>query len=112
MSKRYSPRRGDIVFTDFDPPSGHEQAMERPALVLSPEVFNKKIKMALMAPITSKIKGHGFEVLLSDDTKTFGAVLCHQIKMMDFNSRGIKFIERTSDKTVNDVLAKVRLLVT
>ena len=111
MAKKYSPCRGDIVFTDFDPSAGHEQAMKRPALVLSPDPFNKKIKMALMAPITSKVKGHGFEVLLDDDTKTFGAVLCHQIKMMDFNSRGIKFIERASDKTINDVLAKVRLLV-
>ena len=110
MPKRYVPKRGDIVFTDFDPSAGHEQAMRRPALVLSPQVFNKKMALSLVAPITSKVKGHGFEVLL-DGTNTRGAILCHQIKMMDFEVRGIKFVEKAPASVVQEVLAKVRLLV-
>ena len=108
--KLYIPERGDIVLTDFDPSAGHEQAHQRPALVLSPEVFNKKIELAFVAPITSKEKGHGFEVKLKG-TKTVGVILCHQVKMMDFSARGIKFIESAPDAVVQDVLAKVRLLV-
>ncbi|MBL4865539.1 MAG: type II toxin-antitoxin system PemK/MazF family toxin [Pseudomonadales bacterium] len=110
MPKRYVPKRGDIVFTNFDPSAGHEQAMRRPALVLSPQVFNKKMALSLVAPITSKVKGHGFEVLL-DETTTQGAILCHQIKMMDFDKRGVKFIEEASVSIMQEVLAKVRLLV-
>ncbi len=98
------------MLTNFDPSAGHEQAMQRPALILSPEVFNKKIELSLVAPITSKVKGHGFEVKL-EGTKTGGVVLCHQVKMMDFTARGIKFIEEAPAAVVQDVLAKVRLLV-
>ena len=108
--KKYTPSRGDIIYTDFGPAAGKEQNLERPALVLSPEPFNNKIELALVAPITSKVRGHGFEVIL-EGTKTEGAILCHQIKVIDFEERGCKFLEKAPDKIVLDVLAKVRLLV-
>jgi mRNA interferase MazF len=109
--KKYVPKRGHIAFTNFDPAAGHEQAMRRPALVLSPEAFNQKIKLALVAPITSRIRGHGFEVKL-EGTKTQGVVLCHQIKIIDYNARGIRFIESAPEAIVQDALAKIRLVVT
>lgn len=111
MAKKYVPKRGHIVFTDFDPSAGHEQALRRPALVLSPESFNQKIKLALVAPITSRIRGHGFEVEL-EGTKTHGVVLCHQVKTIDYNARGIRFIESAPEAVVLEVLAKIRVVVT
>jgi len=110
MARTYVPKRGHIVFTDFDPAAGHEQAMRRPALVLSPEPFNRKIRLALVAPITSRIRGHGFEVAL-EGLKTHGAVLCHQVKTIDYHTRGVRFIERAPEAIVQDALAKVRVLV-
>ena len=95
---------------NFDPASGHEQALPRPALVLSVEAFNKKIRLALVAPITSRIRGHGFEVLLQG-TKTHGVVLCQQIKIIDYRARGARYIEDAPDAIVQDVLAKVRTIV-
>jgi len=95
---------------NFDPSTGHEQAMKRPALILSPEVFNRKIGLALVAPITSRIRGHGFEVKI-ENVQTTGVVLCHQVKMIDYEARGIKFLESAPQPIVNDVMAKVRLLV-
>ncbi|ACR12225.1 PemK-like protein [Teredinibacter turnerae T7901] len=106
----YVPSRGDIIFTDFHPAAGKEQNLARPALVLSPLPFNKKIGLALVAPITSKIRAHGFEVVLAG-TKTVGAVLCHQVKTIDYKARGSKFIEKAPAVIIQDVLAKVRLLV-
>ncbi len=106
----YGPERGDIVYLDFDPTLGHEQAKTRPALVLSPGIFNQQIKLALVAPITSRVRGHGFEVALSG-TKTAGVVLCQQVRTVDFDARRIKFIENAPNNVVTDVLAKVRLLV-
>ena len=106
----YVPKRGDIVWTDFDPSAGHEQAHKRPALVLSPEPFNKKIGLALVAPITSRERGHGFEVKLTD-TRTQGVVLCQQVKTIDYSYRGIRLIECAPSSILDEALAKVRVLV-
>ena len=108
--KKYVPKRGDIIFTDFDPATGHEQQMKRPALVLSPEVFNGKIELAFVAPVTGRVRGHGFEVALKGTT-TKGVILCQQVKMIDYKARGIKYIEKAPKAVVDDVLEKVRLLV-
>jgi mRNA interferase MazF len=106
----YIPKRGDIVWTDFDPASGHEQMGKRPALVLSPIAFNKKVMLAMVAPITSRVRGHGFEEPLNGK-KITGVVLCHQVKMIDFRERGIRFAEKAPDTVTRNVLAKVRAII-
>jgi len=110
-TKQYIPERGDIVWTDFNPAAGHEQMGLGPALILSPAVFNKKILLALVAPITSRVRGHGFEVALKGE-KISGVILCHQIKMIDFVERGLLFAEKASTSVVSEVLAKVKAIVT
>ncbi|MBI9084106.1 MAG: type II toxin-antitoxin system PemK/MazF family toxin [Desulfobacterales bacterium] len=107
---KYFPRRGDIVWTDFDPAAGHEQMGKRPALVLSPTPFNRKIRLALVAPITSRERGHGFEVHLHG-TRVRGVVLCHQVRVIDFVERGVRFAEKAPDAVIADALARVRVLV-
>ncbi|MDN5368536.1 type II toxin-antitoxin system PemK/MazF family toxin [Thermovirga lienii] len=57
MIERYIPDRGDIIWLEFNPQLGHEQAGKRPALVLSPALYNGKIGLALICPITKQIKG-------------------------------------------------------
>ena len=110
MARKYFPDRGHVVFTDFDPAAGREQALKRPALVLSPEIFNRKIGLALVAPITSRVRGHGFEVELTQ-TRTHGVVLCHQIKTIDYAARGVRYVEKAPASIVQDALAKVRTIV-
>lgn len=108
--KKYIPECGDIVWTNFDPAAGHEQKGKRPALVLSPVSFNKKIKLAMVAPVTNRIRGHGFEVLLEGE-KIKGVVLCQQVKMIDFSERGLQFVEKVSKSVISDALAKVRAII-
>lgn len=110
MKRPYLPDRGDIVWTNVNPSAGHEQAKKRPALVLSPAAFNRKFKLALVAPITSTIRRHGFEVLL-EECGTTGAILCQQVRTIDFAARGIAFIEAAPPSIVADALAKVRALL-
>jgi mRNA interferase MazF len=110
VAKKYIPQRGDIVWTDFDPASGHEQMGKRPALVLSTAPFNKTIMLAMVAPITSRVRGHGFEVPLTGK-KVTGVVLCQQVKMIDFTARGIRFAEKAADEVTSEALAKVRAIV-
>ena len=107
---KYVPKRGDIVWTDFNPAAGHEQMGKRPALVLSPISFNKKIRLAMVAPITSRVRGHGFEVPINGK-KIQGVVLCQQVKMIDFTERGVQFAETASAAVTSDALAKVRAIV-
>ena len=110
MAQPQVPRRGDVIFTDFDPAAGHEQSKRRPALVLSPEAFNAKLGLALVAPVTSTVRGHGFEVAL-EGMETTGVVLCQQVKVIDYEARGLRYVERAPATVIETVLAKVRLLV-
>ena len=91
-SGRYIPDRGDIVWLNFTPQRGHEQRGKRPALVLSPEIYNAKTSLCLCLPITSKIKGYPFEVALPKDIEVEGVVLSDQIKNLDFAAREAVFI--------------------
>ena len=108
--EKYVPKRGDVVWTNFNPATGHEQKGKRPALVLSPTPFNKKIMLAMVAPITSRVRGHGFEVPLKGK-KVQGVVLCQQVKMIDFTERGIQFAEKAPETVTIDALARVRAIV-
>lgn len=108
--KKYIPLRGDIVWTDFDPAAGHEQMGKRPALILSSDAFNKKVFLAMAAPITSRVRGHGFEVPISLP-RISGVVLCHQLKMIDYNQRGVQFVEKAPSSVTSDALARIRAVL-
>ena len=107
----YVPHRGDIVWLDFTPQAGHEQAGHRPALVLSPEAYNDKTGLALCCPITSQVKGYPFEVLLPSDDVVTGVVLADQIKSLDWRARWARFAGQTSLRVVAEVQGKVDALL-
>ena len=110
MTSTYVPGRGDIIFTNFDPSADHEQAGRRPALVLTLKVFNNATGLALVAPITSTVRGNGMEVAV-DTSNTKGVVLCQQIKMIDFDNRNTSFTEKAPDDVIKAVLLKTRVLL-
>ncbi len=102
MVSKYIPDRGDIVWLNFNPQQGHEQAGVRPALVLSPKSYNRNSKLMLACPITSKVKGYPFEVRVLAK-KIDGAVLADQVKNLDWTIRNVSFVE----KVPYDVLEQV-----
>ena len=79
MAGRPAPQRGDIVWLQFTPQAGHEQAGRRPAFVVSPLAYSRKVGLALFCPITSRIKGYPFEVALPEGLEVSGAVLSDQV---------------------------------
>ena len=107
----YVPERGHVVWLNFTPQSGREQAGKRPAFVISPGAYNKKVGLALFCPITNQIKGYPFEVLIPDGQNTHGVILSDQVKSLDWNARKAKFVERMSAKTVEEVLIRIAALV-
>ena len=111
MPGRYCPARGDIVWISFDPQAGHEQAGHRPALVLSPESYNRKTGLAILCPVTNQIKGYPFEVKIPVGLKASGAVLSDQIKSLDWRARKASLFCTLPPAVVREVLNKTGTLI-
>lgn len=107
----YVPSRGDVVWLDFNPQTGHEQAGKRPAFVLSPAAYNRKVGLALFCPITNKVKGYPFEVDVTEGLEVTGTILSDQIKSLDWKARDATFICKLSDEVIEQVLAKSATLL-
>ena len=111
MAGSYVPERGDLVWLQFTPQRGHEQAGRRPALVLSPRAYNRKVGLALVCPVTSQVKGYPFEVELPAGLAAGGAILCDQIKNLDWQARKARRIDRVSGEVLAAVTARILALV-
>jgi len=111
VERHYVPGRGDIVWLTFMPRVGHEQAGHRPALVMSPRAYNDKTSLALLCPITSRVKSYPFEVTLPAKGKITGVVLSDQIKSVDWRARRAEFAAQAPEKVVAEVLDKLTLLL-
>ena len=107
----YSPDRGDIVWISLDPTLGRELQKRRPALILTPKAYNLKTSLALIVPITSKVKGYSFEVALPTDLSIQGVILSDQIRSIDWRSRDAQFIITASIVLLNAVRAKQKALL-
>ena len=105
------PDRGDIIVIDFDPTVGSEQAGIRRALVLSPLSYNLVTGLAILLPITTKVKGYPYEVAFPSGLNTVGVVLCDHIKNLDWRTRGITFKEKAPLSVMVDVQAKLATLL-
>lgn len=88
----YIPDRGDIVWLAFDPQAGHEQTGRRPAIVVSPAAYNRKVGLALFCPITTRKNGYPFEVALPESKAMIGVVLFDQIRDLDWKARRAEFV--------------------
>lgn len=107
---KYIPERGDIVYTSFSPTQGHEQRGHRPALVLSPRAYNKESELAIFCPITSTIRNNPF-VSIVNTPKVRGAILSDQVRSMSWKKRGVKFVCKCPSEVLQDVTAKLAVLV-
>ncbi len=109
-SGNYIPERGDIIWISFNPQTGHEQSGHRPALVLSPQIYNSRTGMGLFCPITSRTKNYAFEVKIKSG-KIHGVVLSDHIKNLDWTARKIKYIGKVDDKTLQQVTQNIILII-
>ena len=110
VSKPWVPRPGEIIRIDFNPIRGHEQANDRPAVVLSNQGFNDKTGLVVCAPCTTKIKGHPFEVLISGLNEP-SAALTHHLRSLDWRERKAIAFGKVSAGEMSDILAKVQALI-
>lgn len=107
----YVPERGDVVWLNFDPQQGQEQAGRRPALVLSDSRYNRLTGRGVFCPITSKVKGYPFEVPVTAGGIS-GVVLADHVKNLDWRARRAEYSGGRADAgAVQAVLARLRVLM-
>jgi mRNA interferase MazF len=107
----YIPKRGDLIWLDFTPQAGHEQAGRRPAAVISSSQYNRKVGLLLACPITSQRKQYPFEVLLPDGLPISGVILADQVRSLDWKCRRASFIGRLGDAIMAEILGKLAVLI-
>jgi mRNA interferase MazF len=107
----YVPARGDLIWLQFNPQAGHEQAGHRPAVVISPSSYNRRVGLALCCPITSQVKGYPFEVLLPEGLGVEGAILSDQIKSLDWRVRKARRIGSLPADLLLEAAGKILALV-
>ncbi len=110
MARRYVPDAGDIVWLQFTPQAGREQAGHRPALVISPAAYNDKTSLMICCPMTTQIKNYPFEVLIAG--KPASVVLADQLKSLDWRARNAKRKGVVSSDELAEVRAKIIALIT
>ena len=98
------PARGDLVWLDFDPRAGHEQAGRRPGIVLSQVAYNRRVGLIVVCPITSRVKGFPFELALPEGLPIGGVVLTDQVKSVDWRARRAEIVGSVSDEFVTEVI--------
>lgn len=111
MARRYVPNRGDVAWISFTPQVGHEQAGRRPALVISPAGYNRKVSLAIFCPITRQVKGYPFEVGIPSGLEVSGVVLSDQVKSLDWRARKAEFICKLPHSATLEVLDKLGTLL-
>ncbi|TAH31920.1 mRNA-degrading endonuclease [Candidatus Saccharibacteria bacterium] len=106
----YVPQRGDIAWMILDPRTGHEQSGRRPVLVLSHAAMAEHTRMVVVMPITSKVIGLPFEIVLRG-TKTTGAILPFHIRSVDYSARKAVFIEKAPSAILTRALKAIQNMV-
>jgi mRNA interferase MazF len=110
MVRSYVPEAGDVVWLEFDPQAGREQAGRRPAVVLTPGIYNKKTSLMICCPLTTQIKGYPFEVVVEIDGVQ-SVILSDQVKSMDWKIRKAKFKAKVPIDALAEVRAKAKSLL-
>jgi mRNA interferase MazF len=105
----YVPDAGEIIWLQFDPQAGHEQAGHRPAVVLSPKSYNSKAGLLLCCLMTTQIKGYPFEVVIAGESAS--AALADQVKSMDYIARKARLKGEVSARELAEIRAKAIALV-
>jgi mRNA interferase MazF len=117
----YLPDRRDILFLDIEIPDhgtgpdrgagpAHDTA-RGPALVISPKAYNEAAGRILALPIAAEPRGYPFETPLPHGLGISGAALCDRLRSLPWRNARPEFTARMPRVEMEEVLAKVRVLV-
>lgn len=109
--REYVPDSGDLVWIDFTPQAGREQAGRRPAVVLTARSYNDKAGLAVFCPITSQSKDYPFEVALPPDSRIRGVILSDHLKSLDWRKRNVQKAGKLPPVILTTVLESISVLL-
>jgi mRNA interferase MazF len=104
-----APDAGEIVWVDFDPQAGREQAGHRPAVVLTAAAYNVRSGLLICVPLTTRAKGYPFEVSVKGARSS--VALVDHVRSIDWRARGARVKGRVSEDELEEIRAKLRALV-
>lgn len=107
----YLPKKGDVVWVDFDPSVGKEIRKRRPGLVISADAFNATTGFAVIVPIKTRQGVNPLEVPLPESMKTTGAAQTYQMRSMYLSPRRPEFIERAPDHLTSSICERAQLII-
>lgn len=107
----YVPEAGDLVWVDFTPQAGREQAGRRPAIVLSPSAYNRRSRLAIVCPITNQVKEYPFEVPLPKTLPITGVVLADHLRSLDWQVRRVEKAGRVSRQLMAEIRERIAPLL-
>ena len=111
MTDDQAPEAGDLIWTDFDPRVGREQAGRRPAVVISPSAFFKASRFAIVCPITSRVRPFASSVVLPEGLVVQGEVLTSHVRSIDTTARPIRMIgQMVPPAVLVEIRAKLAVL--
>jgi mRNA interferase MazF len=114
MSSMNNLRRGEVWKANLDPIKGHEQAGERPVLIISDDSFNKgPADLVIALPITSKLKPIPTRVSLTPPEaglKVPSEIICEAIRSLS-KGRLMHFYGTVSDSTLQAVEYRLKMLL-
>jgi mRNA interferase MazF len=107
----YVPTAGDLVWINFDPQAGSEQAGRRPAIVLSGAAYNRRTGLGLFCPITNRAKGYPFEITLPGGLPVTGVVLADQVKCLDWRVRRVEYVGTVPPEVITAAHERLDILM-
>lgn len=111
MTSDQVPQEGDLIWTDFDPHIGREQAGRRPAVVISPAAFYEASRFAIVCPITSRVRPFASSVVLPEGLMVQGEILTSHIRSIDTMARPIRVMGQVVPlATLVEIRAKLAVL--
>jgi mRNA interferase MazF len=107
----YIPARGDFIWLNFDPQSGHEQMGKRPTLVVSHTKFNLQRVSILVCPVSNTKRKNPFYVKIPDGEAVIGVIIADQLRSLDYQSRGAEPIATCPKELLMEVLGRIYPIV-
>lgn len=103
------PDEGEVIWVEFDPQVGREQAGRRPAIVLTPRRYNRNSGLLLCVPMTTRVKRYPFEVAIAGEPAS--VALVDHVKSRDWRGRKARRKGLVSEAELEEVKRTLRALV-
>ena len=107
----YVPKRGDFVWLQFNPQSGHEQMGRRPALVLSHEAFNRRMGFIFVCPVSNTKRQNPFYISIPENEEVTGVIMADQLRSLDYKASKADYAGECPEIVLRDVLRRIKPII-